>query len=83
LVSWVYAHEDELIEQPNDADLAPEVVDELLRRRNELDEGNVQILAARRRVNGFGRLWMKFGVRFTGSAVCDQSEVGSWSSAAA
>ena len=41
-VSWVYAHEDELIEPPHDDVIAPEVMDELLRRRRELDGGNVR-----------------------------------------
>jgi len=41
-VSWVYAHEDELIESPHDADISSEVMQELLRRRQELDAGDVK-----------------------------------------
>jgi hypothetical protein len=40
-VSWVYAHEHELIEPQAEA-IAPEVREELLRRRQELEEGNVR-----------------------------------------
>ncbi|MDR3400938.1 MAG: hypothetical protein P4L99_00440 [Chthoniobacter sp.] len=40
-ISWVYAHENELIESPAEA-MAPDLMEELLRRRRELEEGTVQ-----------------------------------------
>ena len=39
-LSWVYAHENELMESQTDA-IAPDLMEELLRRRRELEEGNV------------------------------------------
>lgn len=40
-VSWVLAHGHELIETPSD-EIAPEVMEELLRRRPELKDGGVR-----------------------------------------
>jgi hypothetical protein len=39
-ISWVYAHEHELIESQTES-IAPDLMEELLRRRRELEEGNV------------------------------------------
>lgn len=39
-LSWVYAHENELMESQMNA-IAPDLMEELLRRRRELEEGNV------------------------------------------
>ena len=39
-LSWVYAHENELMESQADA-IVPDLMEELLRRRRELEEGNV------------------------------------------
>jgi hypothetical protein len=41
-VSWVYAHEDELIPQPHAEAIAPDLMEELLRRRREMKDGNVR-----------------------------------------
>ena len=39
---WVYAHEDELMKPPHDGTIVPEVMEELLLRRRELEGGNVK-----------------------------------------
>jgi hypothetical protein len=43
-VSWAYAHENELVERPYDEAIVPEVMEELLRRRQEIAEGKAKIV---------------------------------------
>jgi hypothetical protein len=40
-VSWVYAHENELIDTQPEV-IVPDVMEELIRRRRELEEGGVR-----------------------------------------
>lgn len=43
-VSWVYTHEDELIDPPSAGAIAAEVMEELVRRRQELAAGTAKII---------------------------------------
>lgn len=43
-VAWVYTHEDELIDQPPASAITPEVMGELMHRRQELAAGTARII---------------------------------------
>jgi hypothetical protein len=61
-VSWVYAHENELIEAPAEA-ITPELMEELLRRGRELDEGSVRTFTIEEATASSKTYWKPIGTQ--------------------